>query len=366
MKFVTLFLKTENVHLLKDVGMIPYLLNKHHGYDSSIVSFRNEHEYPYLEKEVKGLKLNFIPHRFPGKILDGICYLCGHAKEIDVLNVYHLNLSSFFWLLAYRFFRKKTGRSYLKLDMNPIGLTTALAHNPVGMIKRATIRLADVVSVETRRMQSVLNEHFPNKVLYLPNGCFIPESSKTGETEKQNVILTVGNLGTREKATDTLLEAFARADLGPDWRLKLVGPVAKDFEAFQTSFFEKHPQLSENVEFTGAIRDKERLNQLYAESKIFAFPSRSESYGIAMIEAISNGDFIVTTKGVPLGYDIYQEGRFGTIVEIDDVEELSQAFQALAGGEIDWQKKAQEIRDFTRQNFAWEPILERLVQTLEK
>jgi L-malate glycosyltransferase len=54
-----LFPECRNVHLIKDVGMIPYILYKYYGYDSKIVCYNNE-TYSSLNKEVKGLKLNFI------------------------------------------------------------------------------------------------------------------------------------------------------------------------------------------------------------------------------------------------------------------------------------------------------------------
>ena len=60
MRFVTLFLKTENVHLLKDVGMIPYFLMKEHGADSTVVTYRNDDSYGYADDEVRGLKLEFV------------------------------------------------------------------------------------------------------------------------------------------------------------------------------------------------------------------------------------------------------------------------------------------------------------------
>ena len=61
MNFVTLFLRMKNVHLLKDVGMIPYILHRDYGVDSTMVSMKNEEKYPFLNKEVSGLKMRFLP-----------------------------------------------------------------------------------------------------------------------------------------------------------------------------------------------------------------------------------------------------------------------------------------------------------------
>ena len=95
MRFVTLFTRTENIHLLKDVGLVPYYLHRCFGVDASIATYKNSESYPYLEREVNGLKLEFFPKTKLGKLLDGISYLTKEGKNIDVLNLYHLNLSSF-------------------------------------------------------------------------------------------------------------------------------------------------------------------------------------------------------------------------------------------------------------------------------
>ena len=60
MNFVTMILHTKNVHQLKDVGIKPYMLWKQYGYDTRIITYKNEGNYEYLEKEVRGLKLKFI------------------------------------------------------------------------------------------------------------------------------------------------------------------------------------------------------------------------------------------------------------------------------------------------------------------
>ena len=61
--FVTIFPHTENIHLIKDVGMIPYILQKHHDFDSYIATYNNGN-YQFLDTEVKGLKIRFIKKIF--------------------------------------------------------------------------------------------------------------------------------------------------------------------------------------------------------------------------------------------------------------------------------------------------------------
>ncbi|MBR6485780.1 MAG: glycosyltransferase, partial [Lachnospiraceae bacterium] len=274
MRFVTLFLKTGNVHLIKDVGMIPYHLYRDHGFDCSVACYDNGGDYSYADNEVKGLKIDLVKKTRAGIIGDGIGYLVKNARKIDILNIYHLNLSSYFYEIAYRIFNPK-GKIYLKLDMNPAGFISCFKKNPVGIIKRATIRRADLVSVETTMMLKKLKIFYGDKVIYIPNGCY-REEAEDEPAAKEDVILTVGNLGTREKATDVLLEAYAsyiKASPYSKWKLRLVGSIADEFGKYMDEYFKRYPDIREMVTFTGPISDKRKLDEEYRKAKVFTLPS---------------------------------------------------------------------------------------------
>ncbi|SKB57325.1 Glycosyltransferase involved in cell wall bisynthesis [Lachnospiraceae bacterium] len=364
MVFVTLFTRLENVHLLKDVGMIPYILNRDYGVESILVSARNEADYPYIRNEVKGLKMRFLPKNSVSPMIPAMKYVWDNAADIDVLNVYHLNLSSFLYLLIYKLRKSPSGKGYLKLDMDLKGYRRLFMKNPVGLIKRLTMRLADVISVETTVLSKKLRMKYGQKVLYIPNGFYA--SKPVDDFHKENVILTVGALGTYAKATDTLLRAFAGAAAGNDWKLELVGPIAPDFKPFIRDFMAKHQDLKDRIKFTGEIRDKEKLAEIYRKAKIFVLPSRSESFGIVLLEAAASGDFLITTTGVPAGRDIYNDGKFGFIVPPDDIPALSGSFVRLMNSSADWDSRAREIADYAWHDFRWEPIVAKLHEVLNR
>ena len=365
MRFVTLFLKTKNVHLTKDVGMLPYLLYREHGVDACVATYKNDEEYPYIDSEVKGLKIEFIEPTGGGMIFDGVRYLAANAASIDVLNIYHLNLSSYIFGIVYKRFNRR-GRIYLKLDMNPKGLVACFKKNPTGMIKRATIKRADIVSVETKGMFEKLKSVYGDKILYIPNGCYgkdIPEE----KTEKKNVILTVGNLGTYEKATDVLLEAFAKFTADPSsegWELRLVGTVDDGFKSFLDDFRNRHPELKDSITFTGPIYDRQKLSEEYAQAKIFTLPSLSESFGIVLVEAAIHGCYLITSDMVPAGYDISDKLKNGMQVRAGDITELAGAFVKMAGSGKDWESIAKRTASYVRTSFDWSRIINKLYKAL--
>ena len=365
MVFVTLFTRLKNVHLLKDVGMIPYMLHRDYGVDSTIVSLKNEEEYPFFYKEVKGLKHEFLPHDRLSPTAAALKYVWNNAKKIDVLNVYHLNLSSFLCLLIYRLRKKKGGKGYLKLDMDLKGYKRLFMLNPVGLVKRLTMDLSDIVSVETTLLYNRLRKRYGKKILYIPNGFYATGKEPLREFGKKDIILTVGNLGSYPKATDTLLSAFAGVSYGNDWKLVLVGPIEPSFKPFLKNFMEKNRDLQDRIIFTGEIRNKDRLDNIYRMAKIFVLPSRSESFGIVLLEAVARGDFLITTTAVPAGRDIYNDGKFGFIVPPDDIPALSGSLIRLIHSHADWETRAREIADYAWYDFRWEPIIAKLHDALK-
>ena len=110
--YCVLYPEAENVHLIKDVGMIAYKMFKLFGYEASLACYENG-SYDYLEKEVKGLKLNFIERKYNNNILDGIRYLRKNAKSIDVLQLFHITIRSVVYAFTYKLFNSK-GKIYLK------------------------------------------------------------------------------------------------------------------------------------------------------------------------------------------------------------------------------------------------------------
>jgi glycosyltransferase involved in cell wall biosynthesis len=372
MRMVTLYLKTENVHLLKDVGMLPWFMMKEHGIDCAIATWKNSEEYTYIDNEVRGLKLEFVPRSGHGREIDGILYLIKNAKRIDILNIYHLNLSSYLYEIVYRLFNRR-GCIYLKLDMNPAGFISCFKKNPVGMIKRATIRRADIASVETTAMKKKLRKFFGDKIIYIPNGCYMgseeAEEAKTADKDneieipRKNIILTVGNLGTYEKATDVLMDAFAlyaAKSKRNDWSLRLVGSVDESFREYIVDFYKKHPELEKRVTFTGPVTDKARLDREYRQAKVFTLPSLSESFGIVLVEAASRGCYLITSDMVPAGYDISHRYENGMAVGAGDAGALSEAFLKVCDGERDWDKTAEKTAAYVKAAYDWSKIVDRL------
>src|SRR3712207_9512461 len=62
----------------------------------------NLDEYTYLNEEVKGLKIDFLDRRYNNYSLDGLRYLKKQAKNIDVLQIFHVTLYSLLYAFMYK------------------------------------------------------------------------------------------------------------------------------------------------------------------------------------------------------------------------------------------------------------------------
>lgn len=329
MRYCVLYLKTKNVNLVKDMGMIPYKLFRLFGYDSSVACYEND-DYTYLKKEVAGLKIDFVKKIFNNYTLDGMFYLIKKARKIDILQIFHTTLSSVIYAYTYKLFNSK-GKLYIKLDCShklPERINT-LNKFQFKMLNKFFDK-ADLISVEQEVLFEELKQMLPKqskKMIRVPNGIdydYYKENSIYYDYEtKENIILNVARIGAPEKNTEMLLEAFSRIKNIDKlkWKLVCVGDIEKGFEKYIDNFYEKNPKLKDKVIFKGPLEDRNLLYQEYKKAKIFCLTSIFESFGFAFIEAASLGDVIVSTD-VGIAKEIVKNGN-GAVVPSENVEELS-------------------------------------------
>lgn len=341
-RWVTLFEKTENFHLIKDVGQIPYLMQRYFGYESSIVTYRNNRAYPYLENEVKGLKLGFIPKIKLGRFsLSALIYLFLNAKKIDVLHLFHHREKTYLNFLVYKW-RNPQGIAFLKSDM---GLNSIREFDGFVPKKRPKYTLRqwlfekvlpklDVISIETEEGTSYVRGCYPeyaDKMFFMPNGMNIEQmytlSPMSSFEEKENIILTVGRIGAPEKNNELLLSVLEKVELG-NWKAVFIGPIEKRFEPVIESFFTRNPHLKERVMFTGGIFDRKALFEWYAKSRIFCLTSIEESFGFVLIEAMAYANTVLTTP-ISSANEITGSGECGLIVHSEEM--LQNLLEQLMG-----------------------------------
>ena len=352
MRWDTLFLPAQNENLMKDVGLIPYFMMKEFGFDAYIVSFETG-KFTYLEKEVKGLQHIVVKNN--GRLISSIKYIVKNAKKIDVLNLYHWGRITLICSKLYKALNKK-GKLYVKLDMDLNGLEVIKESKKDKKVLGKIIKTADLVTVESKRIHEALMKIYGGEIKYLPNGFYF--SNNELKLNKKKQILTVGRLGTKQKATEVLLNSFARiAEKIPEWNLVLVGSVEPSFDSFLCKYWEENKSLKKRVIFTGKITDKEQLNAYYSDSSVFALPSRWESFALVLLEAMSSGCYIVSTDGVSPIFDLIDSDKKGLISRVDDIDDFSEKL-LLACNKNDVDPEL--IKTSVENTYNWSVIVDRL------
>ena len=174
-----------------------------------------------------------------------------------------------------------------------------------GVRRGRIVRLPEIVPVTSRTHADAAGRTAARAALGLP---------------ERASVLYVGRLS-ELKGVDVLLDAWAMVRASRSASLLLVGdgPVAARARAVAAS----DPGFS--IVVAGLRTDVERWSEA---AEVFAFPSRTETFGLALAEAMGRGLAVVAT---PTGFvsDGFEDGVHGRVVPIGDAVALAAALDEL-------------------------------------
>lgn len=166
------------------------------------------------------------------------------------------------------------------------------------LFQRKDLRLADVLhATSLAELKSIRDFGLTQPVAVLPNSIEIDTMPQIRQLK--NNIRQFGFIGriNRIKNIDTLLDAWAAlGDKTFGAKLSIIGSDDAVYENELHQFVnEKH---LDNVEFTGFLSGK-RLTQATRELDYLILPSKSENFGMVVIEALANGIPVIASTGTP-------------------------------------------------------------------
>lgn len=363
-KFLCLFPTGEDIVLVKDVGMIPYYLFKRGHFDSYISFYKSEEELPYLKSELKGLKYIQMTKYFNHELLNIFIFLIRNLFKFDVIMLFHPNPYKVLMANVIKVLSFNRIKFYFKMDADHRVIEQKLDKQRLsGRIKQFLCKRIDLFSAESQEVRQYLNEHsYYNAVEYIPNGCVISDISSDVQ-HKEHVFLTVGRLGTYQKDTETLLEAFSMSCQHTDWKLMLVGTIEDSFNNYLKDYFLKYPWTVEKVDILGPIYDRDKLNAIYQKSAVFVLSSRYESFGLVLLEAMSQGCYILSTSLSP-SKDILATNKLGILYPIEGKLELASLMKKVIQQEIVL-PEAEFVHHYVKENYSWSIIVNRIASYLD-
>lgn len=362
LRFVTLSPECRNIELVKDVGQIPYILDmEQEDIEAAIVACDIKEDGPNLQS-VSGLKLVHVKKLLNSMALTGLVYLLFNSKKIDWLSMHHAGRRSYYWARLFKFLNHK-GKTYLKLDMDYRSCDMYDSDRRERKIFEKNMKIMDLVSVESKAVKDRIQKYSCQEIEVLGNGYCRIEYEPDILREREDSFITVGRLGTEQKATEVLLEAFAKSAKEHSWTLKLVGTIENDFKHAIDRFFSSYPELKQRVLFTGEIKNRQMLYDEYCKAKVFILASRWESFGIVGGEALSCGCRLIVSDQVPPAKEMTRSGKYGHIIPADDVEALSDALVEATREQIS-KDKILEIKGYADEQFSWSAICNSLHEML--
>lgn len=374
-KFLTIFYYKDigPQHLYKDVGSIPLGLSKYCGWESTFayVNINGEIKDRYYERYVKLIPVYYSGHEF----WDIIRFLWDFSGDYDVINFYHFNKKAIILAAIIRY-RSPSTKLYCKLDMDRRSFDLFMkkwknfCYRLTGKLLRLIRFTTDLYTVESTGFYQELKkiQIFKEIIQYAPNGFWKKNYlSKERHQRKDTVILTVGRLGTLQKNTELLLNSFAfiPAAQRKGWRLILIGEYTPEIMEFANQMIVKDTTLQGQIQFIGNIEDKNILNYYYSLATIFCLPSRWESFGIALIEAIHYGCFPIVTDCCEAFEDILDHGRYGVIVANEDQHALSEALRCSMLNAQEVVRLGKRAKEYVDEHFDYESIAMKLSKVLE-
>jgi glycosyltransferase involved in cell wall biosynthesis len=129
----------------------------------------------------------------------------------------------------------------------------------------------------------------------IPNGVDIPAAVSASPMPKMRTALFMGRLYP-VKGLPLLIEAWSRV-CPKDWRLVLAGPDEAGHRSELEALIARHG-LEQVISFAGPLQGEAKAAALFG-ADLFILPSHSESFGMAIAEALAHGLPVLTTVAAP-------------------------------------------------------------------
>jgi alpha-1,6-mannosyltransferase len=231
-------------------------------------------------------------------------------------------------------------------------LTRHFGHTVAHMIESGARRYMayclkplDKVLVASQAMYEQVVKHTDKQVAHVSLGVnldlFAPQPQRCKPPYGHRpTVLYVGRLS-QEKDLDILFEAFTLLNRQGQYQLQIVGdgPLRPQTERFV--------QSTPHTLYAGLIPYGIRLAEVYAAADVLALPSRNETFGLTMLEALASGlPVVAVNQGGPA--NLLQPWVGALATPGDPVDFAAKLAQILSD-----KPPAQSCRSYVAQHFSW-------------
>lgn len=292
-------------------------LGEHYEYDVSILVLNNADHEPFYEFSPK---IKFYSIDVEGNLIRYLkSYKNGVQRVVDdiqpdFISVCDDGLKGFFIPSLIKTTAKMVYERHASIHLNT---DNSIKGRVIKLLMQRQVSQFDRFVVLTN---SNIEEWKGNNVIAIPNPVSFENNSTNSLQNKR--IIAVGS-HSYNKGYDLLLESWKLIEAKyPDWELNIYGK----FDSEQTFIKQKEELSLKKVFFYPPVKD---IREKYLESSIMVLPSRSEGFGMVLVEAMVCGIPCVSYDCPSGPRDIITNGEDGFLVKMGDIQSFSDKMQRL-------------------------------------
>ena len=219
-----------------------------------------------------------------------------------------------------------------------------------------------IMSSEYQAKQAVNNYHVPaHKVRRVYSGVrwseIMDRGFQTNPLRRSVRLLFVGRL-VPEKGIITLLEtAEILGQRGIPFTLDIVGP-GKDKPYVISKL--KTNKTKDKIIFHGPVTH-DNVIKYYRNSDVFFYPSKEESFGNVLAEAMAAGLPVISSKAGAIP-EVVEDGKTGILVHPGKADTFADAVEFLVNNREEMREMGIQGIQRVKENFTWEKTAESLEQ----
>ncbi len=222
------------------------------------------------------------------------------------------------------------------------------AHRVLAPVWRAIVDDAEGIVSPSESLRTLVLKAKPDtRTTVIPNG-FASDRFSARVTKKKRILVVTRMF--ERKGVQFFLRALEGLELEHEVHIVGDGPYLGTLRTLAR-------ELRLDVDFRGWMdRGSEELIDLYETSQIYVFPSEAENFPMVLLEAMSAGSAIITTKGTGCAEVV---GDTALLVEPRDAAGIREALTRLVADPELCRRMGAAARARLEENFTWSAVASR-------
>lgn len=305
---------------------------------SNFITGYKEGVYHIVFKKIRNKKLNTLLYYFLS------CFHAVFKGNYDILHLHHRDAAFLIPFLRLRYKVILTTHGGFLYNSKWKKYKWFFAFQEYVFVRFAN-QVICVSKNEVRKYQ----DKAKTKTMHIPNGVSISEFEiNKSSIEEEYITFAAGRI-VESKGLHILLHALKLMENPP--KLLVIGDIQQSFD-----YYMKVNNLSRDlkIEFTGLIKDKQRLLSYIKNSKFFVFPSSKEGMSMMLLETASLQVPIICSDTIE-NKDIFSSEHV-LFFETDNVQDLLNKMNLMMSNSLKYELLALNASKYIAENFNWKSI----------